>query len=124
MLLSYYNYRVVADDERSFALGLQASIGRLLGTIPGPLVFGAIYDSACLKWQGVCGRNGNCWIYNNKNLGLYAFYLALPCAIVAALFSFLALIAHPKDKKVLVVLELMTDGKDSSIDDSGDSDST
>lgn len=38
----------------------------LLGTIPGPIIFGIIIDSTCILWDiNECGTKGACWIYNN-----------------------------------------------------------
>ena len=96
----FINCRVVADEDRSFALGLQSSFGRVFGSIPGPLLFGAIFDTACIKWQDVCGRRGNCWIYNNVELSRGAFYIGLPCVLLSAILSLLAWITHPKDSAI------------------------
>ncbi|OXA64695.1 Solute carrier organic anion transporter family member 5A1 [Folsomia candida] len=43
--------RSVSPEERSFALGMQFVIFRLLGYIPSPIVFGSVIDSACLLWS-------------------------------------------------------------------------
>jgi sodium-independent organic anion transporter len=49
--------RVVADSERSLALGLGSALQRVGGSIPGPLLVGAMLDSACLLWdRKVWGR--------------------------------------------------------------------
>ncbi|XP_056393508.1 solute carrier organic anion transporter family member 4C1-like [Hyla sarda] len=59
--------RCVPDKQRSFALGVQWSFIRLLGSIPGPIVFGAIIDSSCILWNlNDCGKKGACWTYNNS----------------------------------------------------------
>lgn len=97
--VSILTSRVVADDERSFALGLQSSIGRVFGSIPGPLLFGAVFDSVCIKWQDVCGRNGNCWIYDTERLSKEALYFTLPCVCIAAALSFFAWVLYPKSKR-------------------------
>jgi sodium-independent organic anion transporter len=43
--------RVVAESQRSLALGLGSAIQRIGGAIPGPLAIGAILDGSCLLWQ-------------------------------------------------------------------------
>ena len=43
--------RVVEEHERSLALGLGSAIQRVGGSIPGPLLIGAILDSSCLLWE-------------------------------------------------------------------------
>ena len=87
---------MVADDQSALALGIQSALFRILGSIPGPLIFGALFDDACRKWQEDCGRRGNCWVYDNDRLSLTALGLAVPCLIVATIFFFLAWLTYPK----------------------------
>ena len=109
-------YRVVADDQRALALGIQSALFRIFGSIPGPLIFGALFDGACREWQEDCGRRGNCWVYDNDRLSLTALALAVPCLIVATIFFFLAWLTYPKsttdDSKKLESKE----GSDQNID--------
>ncbi|XP_077145857.1 solute carrier organic anion transporter family member 4C1 [Ranitomeya variabilis] len=61
--------RCVPDKQRSFALGVQWSFIRLLGSIPGPIVFGVVIDSSCILWNlNECGTQGACWTYNNSSI--------------------------------------------------------
>lgn len=53
--------RCVHDDQRSFALGIQWIMVRLLGTIPAPLLFGRLIDETCILW----GDGGACLVYDN-----------------------------------------------------------
>lgn len=57
--------RVVRDDQRSFALGIQWIKVRILGTIPAPMVFGALIDETCILWQENCEGRGACLVYDN-----------------------------------------------------------
>ena len=99
-LIHTYIHRVVADDQRSLALGLQSAIWRVFGTIPGPLIFGSLFDVACLQWQDPCeGDRGNCWIYDGGNLSIYALSFFLPCSIVATVLFFLAWLTYPKESQ-------------------------
>ena len=66
----------MAEDQRTLAIGTQSFFWRLLGSIPGPILFGAIFDSTCHFWQHECGRRGNCWVYNNTALSQRAVVLA------------------------------------------------
>lgn len=43
--------RCVEPHMTSVAVGIQLVIGRLFGTIPGPPVYGAMFDNACLRWS-------------------------------------------------------------------------
>ena len=99
-LLTKFFHRVVADDQRSLALGVQSAIWRFLGTVPGPLIFGALFDVACLQWQDPCeGDRGNCWIYDNMKLSIYAMSFGIPSLVLTAVFFFLAWLTYPKDRE-------------------------
>ena len=63
-------------------------------TIPGPLLFGLVFDSACVYPQHKIGEMGNCWIYDNERLSYYALVL------LAALFAGLSWFTYPKERTV------------------------
>ncbi|XP_071503213.1 solute carrier organic anion transporter family member 4A1-like [Diadema antillarum] len=69
--------RCVPHSQRSFALGLQSLVYRALGTVPGPVVFGAVIDKACLLWEQSCSGPGTCWLYNNATFSRSMLILAL-----------------------------------------------
>lgn len=66
----FSSYRSVSPEERSFALGMQFVIFRLLGYIPSPIVFGNVIDSSCLLWsvkrcsQLLPAVSGRCLLYD------------------------------------------------------------
>ncbi|XP_023932071.1 solute carrier organic anion transporter family member 5A1 [Lingula anatina] len=64
MPLLMVTMRSVAEEERSFALGMQFVIMRLLAYIPSPIMFGNLIDTTCLVWQKHCEANGSCLVYN------------------------------------------------------------
>lgn len=88
--------RSVADEQRSLALGMQSVAFRAFGSIPGPIVFGAIFDSACIYWQFECSRRGNCWVYDNQHLSQRAVILAFLGIATNFTFSLLSWIFYPK----------------------------
>ena len=57
--------RVVRDDQTSFALGIQWIKVRILGTIPAPIIFGALIDKTCILWHDTCEGRGACLVYDN-----------------------------------------------------------
>ncbi|XP_035689314.1 solute carrier organic anion transporter family member 4C1-like [Branchiostoma floridae] len=82
--------RSVEERQRSMALGMTNLVGRLLGTIPGPIMFGALVDRSCLLWGQTCGERGACLLYDTANMSSYLFsatftcnFLALGCMLVA-----------------------------------------
>ena len=36
----------------------------MIGNVPCPIIYGAVVDSACLFWEGDCGKQGACRIYD------------------------------------------------------------
>ncbi|PSN43734.1 Solute carrier organic anion transporter family member 4A1 [Blattella germanica] len=84
--------RCVQDDQRSFALGIQWIKVRLIGTIPAPMVFGALIDETCILWQESCHQdeNGACLVYDNKYMSRYMLALAFLGKAASLLFFFLA----------------------------------
>ena len=81
-------YRCIADEQRSLALGLQSVFFRALGSIPGPLIFGALFDASCVYWQEECGDRGNCWVYENEDLSLQMLGVSAGIRIVSVMFAF------------------------------------
>ena len=88
----------MADEQRTLALGLQSLTFRAFGSIPGPIVFGVIFDSTCLFWQFDCDRRGNCWVYDNIALSNRALGLALSGVALNFAFTCLSWLLYPKSK--------------------------
>ncbi|XP_078038215.1 organic anion transporting polypeptide 26F isoform X5 [Augochlora pura] len=82
--------RVVRDDQRSFALGIQWIKVRILGTIPAPMVFGALIDDTCILWNETCDGRGACLVYDNLYMSRYMLALAFLGKAASLLFFFLA----------------------------------
>ena len=91
--------RCVAENQRTLALGIQSCIFRLIGTIPGPILFGVVFDSSCLFWQEDCGRRGNCWVYDNSTLSIRALILAVGGMVSYVVFVFLCWLVYPRQPK-------------------------
>lgn len=91
--------RVVADDQRALALGVQSATFRIIGSIPGPVVFGALFDAACISWQLQCGKPGNCWLYDKDQLSYSVIGIGIPCNLIAVTFYILSWLTYPKKNK-------------------------
>lgn len=111
----YFSFRCVADEQRTLALGVQSAAFRLVGAIPGPPIFGAIFDTACIYWQYECSQRGNCWVYNNIHLSQRAVSLAVLGIGTNFLFSLLSWLFYPKQnaesKSLYVGASLQSDAE-------------
>lgn len=63
-------FRMISDHLR---WSLQWIKVRLLGTIPAPLIFGALIDESCILWQESCDKDagGACLVYDNFYISRY-----------------------------------------------------
>lgn len=91
----YCSCRSVAEEQRSLALGVQSVLWRIMGSIPGPILFGVIFDSSCVYWQFECNRRGNCWVYNNHLISIRAFFLTITGIAINTIFMFLSWLFYP-----------------------------
>ncbi len=86
----------MADEQRTLALGVQSVMFRAFGSVPGPLLFGTIFDSACIYFRHECGVQGNCWVYDNHRLSIGAIGLGAIGLTANFVFSLLAWLVFPK----------------------------
>lgn len=75
----------------------------ILGSIPGPILFGKMIDLTCLLWQKKCDDNdGSCFFYNNQNMSYNLMGIALAGKFLSILFFTLSLVfykASPKEEE-------------------------
>lgn len=60
---------------------------RLIGSIPGPIIFGFIIDRSCVL------ESGNCLVYDNKNMSIYMMSVTLVAKCLGLIFIILTLIS-------------------------------
>ncbi|XP_070496425.1 solute carrier organic anion transporter family member 4A1 isoform X1 [Chironomus tepperi] len=84
--------RCVDEKIRSFALGLQWLIVRMLGTIPSSIIFGKLIDESCILWQKETygSEIGACLLYDNNRMSNYMLFLAILGKSLSVLFFFLS----------------------------------
>ncbi|XP_002731058.1 solute carrier organic anion transporter family member 4C1-like [Saccoglossus kowalevskii] len=86
--MSLLALRCVPYQQRAHALGISSILYRCLGSVPGPIVFGAVIDSSCLVWQEQCGKTGSCWIYDNHMFAVKIVVLsAIGCGIASLAYA-------------------------------------
>ncbi|KAE9554160.1 hypothetical protein FO519_002640 [Halicephalobus sp. NKZ332] len=92
--------RSVPSSTRSISLGLQGFLVSLFGTLPSPMLWGALIDSACLVWDKTCNHRGACIIYDPDTLRMRMHILY--CAIrLTACTTDLYVWYHSKDLNIL-----------------------
>jgi organic anion transporter 4A len=91
--------RVVGEDQRHLALGVQSFIYRVFGSIPGYLLFGVLFDVSCVNWKFECGEPANCLIYDSNALSLNIFSLTIPAVTITLALFFLHWVLYPKRKE-------------------------
>lgn len=67
--------RSVTPGQRSLAMGISMTLLRVVGTIPGPIVYGALLDRSCTLWRQNCGERGSCLLYDHWWMSRYVLML-------------------------------------------------
>ncbi|XP_072022242.1 solute carrier organic anion transporter family member 5A1-like [Amphiura filiformis] len=80
----------VEFTDKSIAIGVSRIIMLLLGSIPGPILYGALIDTSCILWQTICDTRGSCWVYDIEQFR-HVFGMTTTL-ILAVQFAFFVLI--------------------------------
>ncbi|EFO23579.1 hypothetical protein LOAG_04909 [Loa loa] len=90
--------RVVPFEQRTLGIGVHWTFLRLLGFIPGGVLFGMMIDTACLKWKEECGKRQSCLVYDPYRLSWTIMAVAIVCKLVSILGTILGYITYrPND---------------------------
>ena len=73
------------------------------GTVPGPILFGFVFDKACLLWQEKCDERGSCWIYDNVQLSINLAILGMVVKFMSGIFYFMAYLVYKPPAEELAV---------------------
>ncbi|GAB6018872.1 hypothetical protein CHUAL_000530 [Chamberlinius hualienensis] len=91
--------RCVDEHQKSFALGVQWMVARLLGSIPAPVLFGACIDLSCVLWQSQCKTDhGYCRLYDNYLMSRSMFAISVSAKVIATVcFGVAMFVYKPPD---------------------------
>ncbi|XP_012944388.1 solute carrier organic anion transporter family member 4A1 [Aplysia californica] len=92
-------FRCVPYSQRSLAIGFELLFIRLLGTTPGPILFGYVIDSACDVWEDNCGSRGSCWVYRSSDMGLRILVWWITLKAMGMIFYILASVVYKPPAK-------------------------
>uniref|UniRef100_A0A3B5MUE0 Solute carrier organic anion transporter family member n=1 Tax=Xiphophorus couchianus TaxID=32473 RepID=A0A3B5MUE0_9TELE len=82
--------RTVPPEDKSFAVGVQYMLFRVLAFLPGPVLYGSVIDTTCILWGEKCGQRTSCLYYNLDNFRQRYMFLGLMVVFVCgALLCFL-----------------------------------
>ncbi|XP_024122211.1 solute carrier organic anion transporter family member 2B1 isoform X1 [Oryzias melastigma] len=91
--------RTVRAEDKSFAVGVQYMLFRVLAFMPGPVIYGSVIDTTCILWGNKCGKQTSCHYYDldlfrQRFLGLQVVF------VCGALLCFLLIVitVHRKAK--------------------------
>uniref|UniRef100_A0A671VGT7 Solute carrier organic anion transporter family member n=1 Tax=Sparus aurata TaxID=8175 RepID=A0A671VGT7_SPAAU len=56
--------RTVPAEDKSFAVGVQYMLFRVLAFMPGPVLYGSVIDTTCILWGKKCSKHTSCLYYN------------------------------------------------------------
>uniref|UniRef100_UPI00398F838B solute carrier organic anion transporter family member 2B1-like isoform X1 n=3 Tax=Pristiophorus japonicus TaxID=55135 RepID=UPI00398F838B len=56
--------RSVKPEDKSFAIGIQFMLFRVLAWLPGPIIYGSTIDSTCIRWEKKCNKKAACRYYD------------------------------------------------------------
>lgn len=79
--------RCVEERDKTLAIGFGMSLVRLLASVPSPIFFGYILDSACKAWGKTCSTKGNCWLYDGEMLRYWFFFSSALAVAIGTLFD-------------------------------------
>lgn len=91
--------RCVEEKDKAVSIGLTSAIIKFCAVIPSPIVFGYIFDHACLLWGKTCSKKGNCWLYDTETIK-YSFNATAAAFILIGTFWDMGTWYYSRDVKI------------------------
>ncbi|KAI6199858.1 Solute carrier organic anion transporter family member [Aphelenchoides besseyi] len=92
--------RSVPAKHRSLALGFNGFVVSMLATLPSPVVWGAVVDWFCIRWDQKCDGKGACSLYATDELRVWLHCLYGILRLLATIFD-LCVVYHARGLKIL-----------------------
>ena len=91
--------RVIPFHQRTLGIAVNWTFHRLLGFIPGGILFGFMIDTTCQKWQeSDCGKKQSCLVYDQYRLAWTIMAVAVVCKLMAVLATIIGYVTYrPND---------------------------
>uniref|UniRef100_A0A7E4WBR8 Solute carrier organic anion transporter family member n=1 Tax=Panagrellus redivivus TaxID=6233 RepID=A0A7E4WBR8_PANRE len=91
--------RVIPFQQRALGIGVHWTFLRLLGFIPGGVLFGLMIDTTCLEWQkSTCGKKQSCLVHDPNRLSWTIMAVAVVCKLVSILATIIGYMTYrPND---------------------------
>ncbi|KAL3888225.1 hypothetical protein ACJMK2_000600 [Sinanodonta woodiana] len=97
------------DRDRSLAIGLHSFLLSILVFLPAHLVYGKIFDTACLIWHTTCGKEGACSYYDSQGMRTKLISVDFGLKVIAFISTSFALIFSLRKDKTVDVYEMKID---------------
>ncbi|XP_055341717.1 solute carrier organic anion transporter family member 3A1-like [Paramacrobiotus metropolitanus] len=83
------SFRIVDPDLKSLSKAVRTLMASLFAFIPGPIIMGAVIDSACRLWNTqTCGAKGACLIYDLDSLRVKMHLIVAIVKTIACVMDF------------------------------------
>nr|CAD2179324.1 unnamed protein product [Meloidogyne enterolobii] len=91
--------RVIPFHQRTLGIAVNWTFHRLLGFIPGGILFGFMIDTTCQKWQhSDCGTRQSCLVHDQYRLAWTIMAVAVVCKLMAVLATIIGYVTYrPND---------------------------
>ena len=105
--------RAIDKRDKAAAMTVLVTLVSAFALVPSPVIFGGIYDRACTIWAEKCGEVLNCLVYNTDKIRIES-------AIIAIIFSALALCCDSAVCYFVKGLNIYEDGNDEYFENGSD----
>jgi hypothetical protein len=90
--------RSVDVEDKSLGMGVYVILLKLVGCIPGPIIFGFLFDNICLFWEPDCGEGNSCLLYDDSVMGPAMFGICVSCKAGSIIIHTIASITSKRNK--------------------------